>query len=175
MDADQWAEVERILDRLVDLEPEERELALSQISGDERVLDEVRSLLRAGARPPLFLSGYAAEFAAPAMTEPESPPGEIVDRRIGPYSIIRELGHGGMGIVYLAERQDVGKRVALKLVRDRAADQAYLSRFLFERQILAQLEHPNIAQLVDAGVADDGTPWFAMEYVDGTPVTRHCD
>jgi serine/threonine protein kinase/tetratricopeptide (TPR) repeat protein len=98
-----------------------------------------------------------------------------VGRRVGPYRIVRELGRGGMGAVFLAERVDVGKRVALKLVRDGLARPDHVERFLLERRVLARLEHPNIAQLFDAGVADDDTPYFAMEYVDGRPLDRYCD
>ena len=87
----------------------------------------------------------------------------------------REAGHGGMGTVYLAERDDeqYHKRVALKLVRGGLAlDDHLVRRFLEERQILASLDHPHIARLLDGGVTPDGLPWFAMEYVEGTPIDR---
>ncbi len=96
--------------------------------------------------------------------------------RIGPYRILRELGAGGMGVVFLAERDDVDKRVALKLVREGGlASGDRLQRFLRERRVLARLEHPNIARLLDAGVTQTGLPYFAMEYVEGTPIDRYCD
>ncbi|HEX7121496.1 MAG TPA: serine/threonine-protein kinase [Gemmatimonadaceae bacterium] len=80
-----------------------------------------------------------------------------------------------MGTVYLAERDDVSKRVALKVVRGALGAPDLVPRFLVERRVLARLEHPGIARLLDAGMTDDGTPWLAMEYVDGVPLTEWCD
>lgn len=96
--------------------------------------------------------------------------------RIGPYRVVRELGAGGMGVVFLAEREDVGKRVALKLVREGGlASAEHIRRFLIERRVLARLEHPNIARLLDAGVTEYRVPYLVMEYVQGTPIDRYCD
>jgi serine/threonine protein kinase len=98
------------------------------------------------------------------------------ERRIGPYKLIRELGRGGMGTVWLAARADeqFEKRVALKVVR--ASDSEEVLRFFRrERQILAGLEHPNIARLLDGGTTDDGLPYFVMEHVEGVPIDRYCD
>ena len=107
------------------------------------------------------------------------------EREVGPYRIVRLLGRGGMGTVYLAERDDLGRRVALKVLRDGPSGSALEGRFLLERRILARLEHPGIARLYDAGVArvsgsgGDGAaeevPYFAMEYVEGQPIDRYCD
>jgi len=98
-------------------------------------------------------------------------------RRIGLYRILRELGRGGMGVVYLAERDDgqYKRQVAVKLLRAGADADELRRRFLAERQILASLSHPNIAQLLDGGVADGGLPYLVMEYVDGVPITEYCD
>ncbi len=90
--------------------------------------------------------------------------------RIGPYRILAELGHGGMGRVFLAEREDVGKRVALKVVRGLLASPDRIGRFRAEQRILARLEHPGIAQFLDAGFLTDGTPYYVMERVDGLPI-----
>jgi serine/threonine-protein kinase len=101
-----------------------------------------------------------------------------VERHIGPYRLLRELGRGGMGIVYLAERADgqFRRHVAVKLLRVTHDAETLRRRFLAERQILATLNHPNIAQLLDGGVSDDGhTPFLVMEYVDGVPITTYCD
>ncbi|MDQ3606154.1 MAG: tetratricopeptide repeat protein, partial [Gemmatimonadota bacterium] len=106
--------------------------------------------------------------------EPEEPEGYLA-RTVGPYRIVREIGRGGMGTVYLAEREDVGKRVALKLVRGGLAAPENVGRFVREQRVLARLEHPNITSLLDAGVTEDGTPYFAMELVEGEPLDRHCD
>jgi serine/threonine-protein kinase len=96
----------------------------------------------------------------------------------GPYRVLREIGSGGMGAVYLAERSDeqYRKEVALKVLpRWSGGDRRRLQRFLEERQILARLDHPGIARLLDGGVTSDGQPWFAMEYIDGQPIDKYCD
>lgn len=109
-------------------------------------------------------SGLAADLLAPA----ESATG----RRIGPYRIVRLLGEGGMGAVYLGEREDLGVVAAIKVLRDAWLSPARRERFATEQRTLAQLNHPAIARMLDAGVLDDGTPWIVMEYVDGVPLTR---
>ncbi len=99
-----------------------------------------------------------------------------IGRKVGPYRIEAVLGYGGMGAVYRAVRVDeFEQRVALKLVRKDAGSVEILKRFYAERQILAQLEHPGIARLLDGGTTDDGLPYFAMEFVDGQPIDRYCD
>jgi serine/threonine-protein kinase len=117
------------------------------------------------------LSGQAAD-----STLTLKQPALDAERRIGPYKLIRELGRGGMGTVWLAARADeqFEKRVALKVVR--ASDSQEVLRFFRrERQILAGLEHPNIARLLDGGTTDDGLPYFVMEHVEGVPIDRYCD
>jgi serine/threonine-protein kinase len=105
------------------------------------------------------------------------PVDDVVGRTIGRYVVRREIGHGGIGRVYLAERADgqFEQRVALKLVKRGMDTDEIVARFLRERQILARLEHPSIARLVDGGVHEDGRPYFVMEHVEGVPITRHCD
>ena len=100
-----------------------------------------------------------------------------LDRRIGPYRILRELGQGGMGVVYLAARADeqFRKRVALKVIRSGAASEEVVRHFKRERQILAGLDHPNIAKLLDGGTTDDGLPYFVMEHIEGEPLLAYCD
>jgi eukaryotic-like serine/threonine-protein kinase len=100
-----------------------------------------------------------------------------VDRRIGPYRVVRELARGGMGVVYLAERADgqFEQRVALKLVKRGMDSDEIHRRFLAERQILARLDHPHIARLLDGGVSAEGQPYFAIEYVEGTTLLAHCE
>ena len=94
----------------------------------------------------------------------------------GPYRLVSHLASGGMGVVYLAEREDGGEpvRAAVKLLR-RGIDEDQARRFASERQILATLAHPNIARLIDAGVTDDDRPYLVMEYVAGVPIDRYCD
>ena len=98
-------------------------------------------------------------------------------RRIGPFRILHLLGSGGMGDVYLALRADdaFNQRVAIKLVRTGVDSEEILLRFRHERQILAALDHPNIARLMDGGTTEEGLPYFVMDYVEGTPITTYCD
>ena len=98
----------------------------------------------------------------------------LILKEVGPYRILRLLGEGGMGVVYLAERSDLGTQVAVKVLRDAWLSPARRERFATEQRTLAQLNHPSIARLYDADVLDDGTPWFVMEYVDGVPLTHYC-
>ena len=124
--------------------------------------------------PESFLQGSAAEHAAPFVNELMASMAPDPDERIGAWRLLQELGHGGMGTVYLAERADAGfvQRVALKVVRGTfTLDDHLVSRFREERKILAALEHPGVARLVDGGVTQDGLPWYAMEYVEGVPIT----
>ncbi|HEX2139940.1 MAG TPA: serine/threonine-protein kinase [Woeseiaceae bacterium] len=104
-------------------------------------------------------------------------PSDAHGQRIGPWRIVRLLGSGGMGVVYLAERADDSFRqqVAIKLVRNRLVDPETEERLVGERQILASLNHPNIARLFDGGTTDEGTPYLVMEYIDGVPIDHYCD
>jgi non-specific serine/threonine protein kinase/serine/threonine-protein kinase len=105
---------------------------------------------------------------------PATPPSR--PRRIGPFTILDVLGEGGMGTVYLAEQTfPMRRRVALKLIRAGAVDAQRLARFAAEREALARMNHPHIAQVYTAGTSEDGQPWIAMEYVAGRPVTEYCD
>lgn len=130
------------------------------------------------AETPSLLDSPAAEYATPVLRDlPADIERGASGAPIGPYRILREIGHGGMGTVYLAERADqqYQKTVALKLLRAwSVADDRSVRRFLEERQILAALDHPDIARLLDGGVTVDGVPWFAMEYVEGAPIDRYC-
>ena len=96
-------------------------------------------------------------------------------QKFGPYRILKVLGEGGMGMVYLAEREDLGSLMAIKLLRDAWLSPARRERFAFEQRTLAQLNHPSIARLYDADTSPDGTPFFVMEYVAGVPLTHYCD
>ena len=100
--------------------------------------------------------------------------GDALPRDFGPYRVLRLLGEGGMGVVYLAERADLQNQVALKILRDAWLSPARRERFASEQRTLAGLNHPAIARLYDAGALPDGTPWFAMEYVEGLPLTDYC-
>jgi non-specific serine/threonine protein kinase/serine/threonine-protein kinase len=138
----------------------------SACAGDTVLQQEVESLLRSTAR-----AGDRLE-ALPAAITPLAP-GTLV----GPYRLVRELGTGGMGAVYLAERADdeFEQRVAIKVVRGGFASPFLLERVREERRILASLEHSNIARLLDGGATDTGLPYVVMEYVEGEPIDRFCD
>ena len=111
-----------------------------------------------------------------AETAPEEPAAGKPGTRIGRYKILRTLGEGGMGIVYLAEQQgSIRRRVALKVIKPGMDSKRVLARFEAERQTLALLDHPNIAHVYDAGMTEAGRPYFVMEHVKGLTVTEHCD
>jgi len=176
--SDRWSKIDRLLDEVLDLDPGGRTAYLERAcAGDAALRTDVELLLRDCDGAIDFLDQPAAEYAAPLVRHLEdqlSPP--TGGMRVGPYRIVREAGHGGMGTVYLAERE--GDRppmqVALKLVRPGPALDGQLTRrFLEEREILASLNHPHIARVLDGGVTADGRPWFAMEFVQGTPLDRY--
>jgi serine/threonine-protein kinase len=173
MEGSSWARVEELFWAALNRPPEERSAFLDQAcGGDEQLRREVTSLLSAdvtGNADPL--RGSAAEALAQSI---QHDAGVWIGRTVGPYRVLRQLGQGGMGTVYLAERDDVAKQVALKVVRGALGAPDLVPRFLAERRVLARLEHPGIARLLDAGMTDDGTPWLALEYVDGEPITRWC-
>ena len=100
-----------------------------------------------------------------------------VEKRFGKYKIVREIGEGGMGTVFLAERNDgeFEQKVAVKVARQIVADKQTVKRFMFDRQVLASLNHPFIAQLHDGGIADDGSPFLIMEYIEGKSITDFAD
>jgi serine/threonine-protein kinase len=170
---DRWGEVVALFEKVIELPPAQREPFLDQATaGDAELRERVAAMLRSDAEVhPLF--DVTPDQLAIEMAP--SPGPSLEGTRIGPYRLEHEIGRGGMGAVYLARRSDVDKRVALKLVAGGIASPDRVQRFLFERRVLAQLEHPDIARLLDAGIAEDGTPWLAMEYVEGTRIDEWCD
>jgi serine/threonine protein kinase len=95
---------------------------------------------------------------------------------IGPYKLLQQIGEGGMGVVYMAEQQKpVRRRVALKIIKPGMDSRLVIARFEAERQALAMMDHPNIARVLDAGCTESGLPYFAMELVQGIPITQYCD
>jgi serine/threonine-protein kinase len=165
-------EIESIFDEAIELSPAERGPWLdARCSTDHRLRAEVDALIIAHERAEGLLErniARAAERAVPDATR---------GRRIGAYRVIREIGRGGMGVVYLAERSDgqYQQRVAVKLLRASPDAEELRRRFVAERQILASLRHRAIAQLLDGGVTDGQLPFLVMEYVDGVPLTTYCD
>jgi tetratricopeptide (TPR) repeat protein len=172
-----WPEISRILDAALELSPAERARYVeAACAGDAALHAEITRLLQTSPNAVDFLDQPAAAYAAPYVHEVGDGSNAAEGARVGPYRIVGEAGHGGMGTVYLAERADdeYRKRVALKLVRGGLAlDDHLVRRFRDERQILASLDHPGIAKLLDGGVTPEGLPWFAMEYVEGRPIDQY--
>ena len=163
-----WRRVQDLFHAAADLPAaEQRAFLESRSDGDTALIAEVEALLVEDRTPGSFLDRSLPEVANHLL-------GGETPGSVGPYRMLRLLGEGGMGVVYLVEREDVGGRAALKLLRDAWVSPSRRARFLAEQRTLAQLDHPAIAQLHDAGMLPDGTPWFAMEYVEGVPITEHC-
>jgi serine/threonine protein kinase/tetratricopeptide (TPR) repeat protein len=176
---ERWRRISRVLDEALEQPAEARRAHVERACASDPVLrDEVIALLARGEQAGDFLEGSPVSgvdtFSDPPGTVPA--PEEAAHETLGPYRLLRRIGHGGMGVVYLAVRADgqFEKQVALKLVRRGFDTDEILERFRRERQILARLEHPHIAHLLDGGVSPDGRPWFVMEHVEGVPITAWC-
>jgi len=180
-----WREIFEAADRALELEPAEQRSFIEQYLLEHPAEGiELKALIE-GAGKASALESPAAVFAAPILREDADDDTRDANGEshndgavFGPYRVRREIGWGGMGAVYLAERSDdqYQKQVALKVMpRWSGGDQRRLQRFREERQILASLDHPGIARLVDGGVTPGGVPWFAMEYIDGLQIDRYCD
>ena len=169
MRTDEWQKVEELFSAALEVAPGERGKFLDEASaGAPDLRREVESLLACESRAGGFLDAPALALSADFFDE-EQAGDERAGQTVGHYRIVREVGRGGMGAVYLAERADgeFQQQVALKVVRRSFADSELRRRFRRERQILASLNHPNIARLLDGGVSADGEPYLAMEYVEG--------
>lgn len=173
MDPARWQRIEDIFHQAADLPPHaQRSFVSSACDGDSELLRNVLILLETDAQGGSMLDAGVGTVAHRLLGErDEAVPGS---RQIGPYTVLERIGEGGMGVVYLAIREDLGARTAIKILRDAWVSPARRDRFLSERRTLAQLNHPFIARIYDADTLDDGTPWFAMEYVDGRTLTEYC-
>jgi serine/threonine-protein kinase len=173
-----WDEADELFDQALEVPTGERERWLDERCADRPELrQQVQALLLADAAA--GASGFL-ELGARRLADP--PPEEAaVDaaqgREIGPYRVLRELGRGGMGVVYLAERADGQSTapVAIKLIKHGRDSARIHRRFHSERKILARLSHPHIARLLDGGVSAEDQPYFAIEYVEGTTIVAYCD
>ncbi len=167
------AEIRALFERAIDEAPADLARFLAQAAPDDPQLRQaVHDLLEAHRQT-------GATLQAPISHESLPRTGAQSDRtgtRVGPYEVTRQIGVGGMGAVYAGMRADEAfeKQVAIKFLRRGVESDLAMRRFRYERQILANLSHPNIAALLDGGVTDDGQPWFAMEYIAGLPITRWC-
>jgi eukaryotic-like serine/threonine-protein kinase len=171
MSTERWQQLEDLFHAALDRPPADREaFVVGACGGDAGLRQEVERLLLAHEQASSFVVQAAADVARVAATVP--PDG----RQIAAYRIVRELGRGGMGTVYLGERADAQfqMRVAIKVIKRGMDTDAVLLRFRHERQILAGLAHPNIARLLDGGTTGEGVPYFVMEYVDGQPIDEYC-
>ena len=172
MKAERWRRVEELFHETLDQPPEARDGWLTAACADDLELRrEVESLLAAGEHTARVEQAVRGGFELAVSTLPDEAP-----ERIGPYRILREVGRGGTGIVYEAEREgEVRQRVAVKVIKRGMDTDEILDRLRRERQILADLEHPNIARLIDGGSTEDGRPYFAMEMVEGEALDVYCD
>lgn len=176
MTPEQWQQIQDLFQGALEQPEPSRDAWLEAQITDPTVLTDVRALLRADASGGhRLISGAIADSAASLRSTMDHAP--VSGARVGPYRLLEELGHGGMGTVYLAERADdqYRARVAIKFVRGHFGAPELARRLLLERQILANLTHPNIAWLIDGGATDDGTPYLVMEYIDGEPIDTWCD
>src|SRR5215471_2165802 len=175
MNRERWQQVKQLLEEAIAFDDTERPAFLERAcQGDAELRHEVESLLsshnQAGTgflkEPVVRLSGQTAAASAPAH-----------ERRVGAYQVLEEIGHGGMGEVYRAIRADgqYTKEVAIKLVRSGFESAPLAERFRNERQILASLDHPNIARLLDGGATANGVPYLVLELIRGVPIDKYCD
>ena len=174
MAPERWRRIEEVFQAALDCEPGRRNSLLQEAcAGDPLLRNEVESLLAAYQEGGFTgTSAFADGVRLIERTHGDSRAG----RRIGPYRVIREIGRGGMGVVYLAARADetFRKEVAIKLIRRDLDTEFVIQRFRDERQILASLDHPNITRLLDGGTTEDGLPYFVMEYIQGEPIDKYC-
>ncbi|MDT7602253.1 MAG: eukaryotic-like serine/threonine-protein kinase, partial [Acidobacteriota bacterium] len=186
MSPERWKQIEDVFQAALDLPEGERAVYISATcAGDEELREQVEALIaqhgEAGdfiETPAVVSSGFRVSTDAHAtnpMTGAFDDP--AIGRRLGAYKIVRELGRGGMGAVYLAERADsvFRRSVAIKLIKRGMDTDFVLRRFRNERQILATLDHPHIAKLLDGGTTEEGLPYFVMEFIEGQPVYQYCD
>jgi tetratricopeptide (TPR) repeat protein/tRNA A-37 threonylcarbamoyl transferase component Bud32 len=169
-DAARWERIQALFHAALELPEIHRRAFLENECGEDAALSsDVLALLAEDARGSTLLEGDLVDVAHDVLDGPVPVP-----RTIGRHRVLGRLGQGGMGVVYLAEREDLAARVAIKMLRDASLSPARRERFATEQRTLAQLNHPNIARLYDADVAADGTPYFVMEHVEGVPLTTYC-
>jgi serine/threonine protein kinase/tetratricopeptide (TPR) repeat protein len=175
MDAERWQRLNEVFQDALALDPGERSAFIAQAcAGDESLRLESEELLRAHEQAELDL--YAIDrLGLSGLSEPESP--SLVGVHLGAWRISNEIGRGGMGSVWLADRVDgqFEQHVAIKVIKRGMDTAQVLERFRAERRILASFDHPNIARLIDGGTTDDGLPYFVMEHIQGQPIDEYAD
>lgn len=178
LSAERWSKVEDLFERAVAMAADERERYLNSACGkDTELRDYVYSLLQADSTVAANIEQTIVNTVRVAFGDDTSQAEQMKGQMIGRYRVERLLGSGGMGMVYLAKRADeqFDQQVAIKLGRHRLIDPQTELRLRNERQILANLDHPNIARLFDGGTTDDGVPYLVMEYIDGVRIDTYCD
>ena len=181
MTPERWQHVKQVLATVLELPPVERLPYLDHsYATDASLRNDLEPLLASEQRlKDQFLDQANLAAAAATLVSPLISPDENfwVGRRVGPYQVVEQIGVGGMGEVYRAFRADdqYKKVVALKFVRAGQYSSEVFSRFKNERQILAGLDHSNLAKLLDGGTSDEGMPYFVMELIEGRPITEYCD
>ncbi len=189
MDPERWQRIEQLCYAALEREPSQQPAYLDEMcAGDEALRREVESLLDQQSSAEKFLEAPAMDLSAMDLARhgglAEERGGEHfrhehrrIGRTISHYRIVEKVASGGMGDVYRAVRADreYEKQVAIKLVRSGLDMEFILDRFRTERQLLAGLDHPNIARLLDAGTTDDGVPYYVMEFIEGKPIDEYCD
>ncbi|MBI2838288.1 MAG: protein kinase [Acidobacteria bacterium] len=177
MDPERWRLIDDLFHAAIELPPDERgDFLEGACEGDDSLRAEIEKLVDGSDRAGSFIEASPALVASTmALLESDAEP--LDGLRLGAYRVIREIGRGGMGTVYLAARADeeFRKRVAIKLVTAGFDHETIIQRFRNERQILAGLDHPNIARLLDGGTTESGAPFFVMEYVEGQTISEYCD
>src|SRR5580700_10431216 len=182
MTPERWQEIKNVLAQALEFKPVERAAFLDRsCSGDVSLRREVELLLASDEAVSTEFLNKSPDLAPHTSPNTDGSPAELADvwvgRRVGPYKIVEQIGAGGMGEVYRAFRADdqYRKEVALKVMRAGQDSEFFVSRFKNERQILANLDHPNIARLLDGGSTEDARPYLVMEYIRGRPLDRYCD
>jgi serine/threonine protein kinase len=175
MTPEEWHRIKAVLQTALEIDPLARVNYLdSACTGQASLRSEVESLLQSHDEDSAFLEAPAAVDGANLEVITTST--KLVGRRLGPYELLEQIGEGGMGAVYRAVRADglYDKQVAIKHIRSGLSSDYFISRFTNERQILAGLEHPNIARLLDGGVTEEGLPYVVLEFVAGVPIDEYC-
>jgi serine/threonine protein kinase len=174
----QWEKLQALFEQVEQIPTSQREAFLQQACGDDLVLYvSAQQLIQIDEPASNILGESISDFAAPLLTDLEKrlESTEYRGKQIDNYLILQVLGRGGMGVVHLAEHVETKAKVALKILRKSMSNDDIARRFRYEWKILALLKHPNIARHLDGGITEDGSPYFAMEYIKGTPINEFCD
>ncbi|MCB1025041.1 MAG: protein kinase [Acidobacteria bacterium] len=174
MKTEKWKLLNELFHQALEIDADDRAQFLAEnCDGDQELIDEINGMITSAETANDIFDESALSSIAKEIPIDD----DLNGKRIGNYEIVREVGRGGMGAVFLAKRVDkeFDQKVAIKIVHDQFANKSLLERFRTERQILASLKHPNIAQLIDGGTTEKGLPYFVMEYIEGETLVDFCD